>query len=851
MSIPTVAIASRLRGTLRRDGVREGAQDEARQQQLCQIMWTLRHIVVIAGLLMAVAAGDDFTNSALLAVLATSQLASNVLTRRRPRFGAVLAVADAVFLIGLALAGLPHLVVFVVAVAMLGWVATFRPVPAIATGALAITAVIVRAATRDDVTLSSAVAAFAMLGTIFIIRTVRLNMGARRSSEREHLIAERIDAIVWEDTGDGSGGLTVSAAAERLLGYPTASWQEPNFWSRIVHQNDQHTFAAMMTGDSEHAATVRLQDAGGSWRWIEVRATKVSDRSGRSAFTAGVLLDRTEQVEAEREALMFGQLVASSPIGQMLLRHEDGPPIIEAANAATQRILALDPSAVGTPLYLHQRAAIMLRDIVLQLGTKGPVLTTEVEGADGRTYQTVGRRIDEDSCSIDFLDVTERVETAERLHEQARRDELTGLPNRRAFVERLEASLAASPDAVVSVLMIDLDDFKDINDSLGHEIGDKLLIRIAERLHGSARVSDLVARLGGDEFAMVLDHCTPESAVRTGRRVIDALSKPVIVDDLRLRARASIGIACGPIDSSNATELVRCADVAMYLAKGRKSEVERYQVRSDSFDPDRPELVTELEVAIASDQLVLHHQPLLDLVTSEVVGTEALARWQHPERGLIPADKFIELAEVSGQIKNLTRWVIRQALTDLAGLGPAAHHLDVSVNLSVRNLYEPDLVDWLEAELRHLGVDSSRLVVEITETTVMEDQHTAIETIERLRAIGVRTWIDDFGTGHSSFARLRSLPVHGIKIDRAFVSAAIDSETDRVILRGIIDLVHSLGLQSIAEGVESEACLENLKLLGCQTAQGFHINRPAPIDQLGLLLAARVEAVDLEAPAGS
>ncbi len=752
MGIPTIAIASRLKGTLRRDGVREGAQDEARQQQLCQVVWTLRHLVVILGLLMAVAAGDHLTNVALLAVLATTQLASNALARRRPRFGAVLAVVDGMFLVGLALAGLPHVVVFVVSVAMLGWVATFRPVPAVATGALAITAVIVRSVTGEDVTLTSAVAAFAMLGVIFIIRSVRLDM---------------------------------------------------------------------------------------------------ADRSGRATFTAGVLLGRTEQVEAEREALLFGQLVASSPIGQMLLRVEDGPPIIAAANSATQRMLALDPSAIGTPLYLHQRAAIILQDIALRLGTEGPLWTTEVEGADGRTYQTVGRRIDEFTCSIDFLDVTARVEAAKRLHEQARRDELTGLPNRRAFVERLEASLAASPDAVVSVLMIDLDDFKDINDSLGHEIGDKLLIRIAERLHGSARVSDLVARLGGDEFAMVLDHCTPEAAVRTGQRVIEALSKPLIVDDLRLRARASIGIACGPIDSSNATGLVRCADVAMYLAKGRKSEVERYQVRSDSFDPEQPELVTELEVAIASEQLVLHHQPLLDLVTGEIVGTEALARWQHPQRGLIPADKFIELAEVSGQIKNLTRWVIRQALTDLAGLGPAADHLEVSVNLSVRNLYEPDLVDWVEVELQHLGVDSSRLVVEITETNLMEDQRTAIETIERLRAIGVRTWIDDFGTGHSSFARLRSLPVHGIKIDQAFVSAAIDSETDRVILRGIIDLVHSLGLQSIAEGVESEECLDNLKVLGCQTAQGYHIKRPAPIDELGLLVAAPVAVRDPETLAES
>jgi diguanylate cyclase (GGDEF)-like protein len=431
-----------------------------------------------------------------------------------------------------------------------------------------------------------------------------------------------------------------------------------------------------------------------------------------------------------------------------------------------------------------------------------------------------------------MLDVTDRVQAGHQLHAQARQDYLTGLPNRRAFIEVLEERIDAGQTPAVVIL--DLDDFKDINDSLGHETGDQLLVQIGRTIVDGVGVSDVVARLGGDEFAIVLSSGDEVTAMRRAVTLVERINQPVLVGDLRLRVRASAGVATvASLEGElSAAELVRCADVAMYVAKSHGSGAEVYVTGTDRFDRQRLSLVAELDVAIAEGQLVLHHQPLIDVTTNAVVGTEVLARWHHPTLGLIPPDVFIELAEVSGQMKNLTRWVIRRALGDLIALGDDGDGLDVSVNLSVRNLYEADLVDWLTATFTELDISPTRLVVEITETTMMDDQSAAIEVIESLRRLGVRTWIDDFGTGHSSFARLRNLPVDGVKIDRTFVSGSAISANDQILLRSLVELLHSLGLQTIAEGVEEIESMHLLRRIGCDMAQGFALARPMPFDEL-------------------
>lgn len=842
MSIDTLLKGRTWRAILRRDRARHRSSDEDRQFELCQIMWSMRHLLLIGALLLGIGDGSFDRSEQLTAALVAIQVLTHVLTLRLPRLAPKLTLIDAALLVAFAALGLAPLLVFVLGIAVLGWTATFRPITALGAYALVVAAALATTIQPQGVSPDSAIAAFCMLGLIFVIRTLRLNMGARRSAEREQLVAERIDAIMWEEVPGGRGALKVNPAAERLLGYPTSAWSEPSFLHGIVHPDDRAVLDDALAGRSDRPATVRMKRADGAWRWLESRTNRVTDRSGRTAFLVGVLLDRTEQIETEREALAFGHLVSSSPIGQMLLRCDGDGPVIDAFNQACQRILGLGPEAVGTRLAVHDRAGLRIRELIVLLASTETAASTEFHGADGRIHQATVRRIDENACSVDFLDVTERVETGKRLHAQARQDHLTGLPNRRAFIEALEARVAAPGRPPTAVLIIDLDRFKDINDSLGHETGDQLLCNIGRRILARSGGDDLVARLGGDEFAVVLPGATPQAAAARAAELVEAINQPVLVGDMRLRVQASVGIAGYPADAEDTSELVRCADVAMYCAKHRGSGVEHYDPDNASFGRDRLALVADLELAIANDQLFLCHQPLIDVATGAVIGTEALARWRHPVRGVMPPDAFIELAEVSGQMKNLTRWVIRRALLNLRSLGEAGRHLEVSVNLSVRNLYEPDFLDWVSAQLAVTGIRPSRLVVEITETTIMDDQSAAIEMIRGLGKLGVRTWIDDFGTGHSSFARLRSLPVQGIKIDRSFVSSAATSETDRIILRSLLELVRSLGLKSVAEGVETNECLELLGRLGCDVAQGYLIGRPMGLGAVHRLLTRDARA---------
>jgi len=833
------------RAALRYDKARRRSTDENRQFALCQIMWSMRHAVLLTALIISLSDGRIDRADYLAGAFLGFQAIAHALTLTVPSIASLVTMIDAALLIVFAALGLPPILVLIIGIAVLGRAATFRPLAAVGAYLAVVAATAVTALPPRQVAPGSGLIAFCMLGLIFMVRAIRLNMQARAASEREQLVAERIDAIMWEEIPGGQGTLKVTRAAERLLGYPASAWADPGFLPSIVHPEDRPLLDDALAGRSDRPVSVRMRRTDGTWRWLENRTNRVTDRRGRSAFLVGVLLDRTEQIETEREALAFGHLVASSPIGQMLLRCDGEGPVIDALNGTCQRILGLGPAAVHARLDSQSPSGLRLADLLALLPDSAGNHTTEFHGADGRVYQATARRIDVQSCSVDFLDITERVEAGRRLHTQARQDELTGLPNRRAFTEALDARLALPGKSPTAVLFIDLNRFKDINDSLGHKTGDQVLRDVGRRILEHCRPGDTVARLGGDEFAIVLPDVTPQNAEQRAAGLVETISQPVAVGDLRLRVHASVGVASFPTDGENSAELMRCADVAMYLAKTRGSSVEHYDDDNVGLGRDRLALVADLEQAIDNDQLFLLHQPLIDVRTGRIIGTEVLSRWRHPERGVISPDTFIELAEVSGQMKKLTRWVIRRALHEMRKLGESGQHLEVSVNLSVRNLYEPDFLGWVATQLAASGIKPSRLVVEITETTIMDDQGAAIEMIRNLGKLGVRTWIDDFGTGHSSFARLRNLPVQGIKIDRSFVSAAITSETDRVILRGMIELVRSLNLISVAEGIETATCLELLGQFGCDIAQGYHTGRPMPLESLRGLLGQERERAEL------
>jgi diguanylate cyclase (GGDEF)-like protein len=417
---------------------------------------------------------------------------------------------------------------------------------------------------------------------------------------------------------------------------------------------------------------------------------------------------------------------------------------------------------------------------------------------------------------------------------QALHDGLTGLPNRTFLHDRIEEALvtpaARAGREQVAVLLIDLDGFKEVNDTLGHHVGDDLLRAVGARLQETAGTNVNVARLGGDEFAAVLPLTEATQAAAFAERLVSALEEPFVVDDVRLDIEGSIGIAVYPDHASDRDSLLQKADVAMYRAKQLRSRVETYDSDFDPSSPRRLALLGELRHAIPNGELVLHYQPKIDLRTLTVVGVEALVRWHHPERGFTPPDEFIPLAERTGLITPLTEWVTEAALAQHQAWRAQGLDIAVAVNVSVRNLHDPGFADRVAASLDRWNVPASRLKLEITEGTLMADPRRVMEVLEALHHMGVALALDDFGTGYSSLAYLKRLPVRELKIDRSFVMHMTEDPDDSAIVRTTIDLARSLGLHVVAEGVENQDAMELLAMFGCHHAQGYYISRPLPAE---------------------
>jgi diguanylate cyclase (GGDEF)-like protein len=410
-------------------------------------------------------------------------------------------------------------------------------------------------------------------------------------------------------------------------------------------------------------------------------------------------------------------------------------------------------------------------------------------------------------------------------------DPLTDLPNRSLFHDRtLQALLGSQRNGdPVALMLLDLDRFKEINDTLGHHNGDLLLKQLGERLKAEVRTSDSVARLGGDEFGLLLTEVRDaDAALLVAQKIRQALAAPLILEGITLDVDASIGIAIYPDHGNDVETLLQRADVAMYTAKEDHSGCELYRAERDEYSPSRLALVGDLRRAIDRQELVLHYQPKADLSTGDVTGVEALVRWQHPERGLIPPDEFIPLAERTGLIRDLTHTVLDAALRQLRSWHERGIELNVSVNLSARDLLDLGLPEIVQQLLERYQLSAERLELEITESVILADPMRARAVLSRLDTMGVQLAIDDFGSGYSSLAYLKRLPVGEIKIDRAFVMNMQHDENDAVIVRSTIDLGRNLGLRVVAEGVENEATWHDLAQLQCDQAQGYFLTRPLP-----------------------
>ncbi len=414
---------------------------------------------------------------------------------------------------------------------------------------------------------------------------------------------------------------------------------------------------------------------------------------------------------------------------------------------------------------------------------------------------------------------------------QAMHDALTGLPNRTQLFERMEETLevAERDGRQVGVLLLDLDGFKEVNDTLGHNNGDRMLNVVAMRLRNALRGSDVLARLGGDEFGVLLpdieDRC---SAERVAQRLSAALEHPVEIDGHAVPVSASIGIATYPTNADSAELLLQRADVAMYAAKQDRSGVAHYSADSDHHSADRLALLADLHHALDRGELVPYFQPKANALTGELVGFEALLRWRHPSRGIVPPDAFIPLAEQTGLIRPMTLHVVAVALDACATWRSTGADLCVAVNVSVRNLVDTTFPDDVRRLLAQSPVPADRLVLEITETSLMADPDTALEVLRRLKELGVILSIDDYGSGYSSLAYIQRLPVDELKIDRRFVRHLVSDDKDHAIVRSTVDLGRNLGLVVVAEGVEDRDCWDQLVALQCDHVQGYFLSRPMP-----------------------
>jgi diguanylate cyclase (GGDEF)-like protein len=467
---------------------------------------------------------------------------------------------------------------------------------------------------------------------------------------------------------------------------------------------------------------------------------------------------------------------------------------------------------------------------------------TTFDGEDLKLFEVLASHAGvalENARLVDAL----RMEVSEREH-QALHDALTELPNRRLFATRVEEALAspAVPGGGAAVLFVDLNRFKEINDTLGHHTGDALLRQVGARFQAITPAGGTVARLGGDEFAILLPGLGEEPEARRAATAIgQALTRPFVLSGITLDVDACIGVALHPRHGDTAPALMQRADVALYTAKARHADVEMYEPAQHEHSARRLAMVSELRVAIEEERLEVHYQPKLELSTGRVVGAEALLRWDHPQHGPVPPDEFVALAEHTGLIRPLTRFVLERAVARSATWRRAGLDLGIAVNLSVRSLLDQHLPDDVAGVLERHGLPARHLTLEITENSIMSDVERSLAMLERLHSLGVRLSIDDFGTGHSSLTYLKRLSVDEVKIDKSFVLSLAKDRADESIVRSTIDLGHNLGLLVVAEGVETSEAWDGLVGLRCDVAQGYYMSRPVPADTFEAFVRDRLD----------
>ena len=579
--------------------------------------------------------------------------------------------------------------------------------------------------------------------------------------------------------------------------------------------------------------------------WITENARAVFTDNGEISYYEGTVMDITARKQAESDleiqTAYFSQLFANSPQAIVIIdMHRN----VVNCNQGFEELFgykATDIVGYGMRSFIvpdellaeceNVRTSILdgktCQCETLRRHSDGKLLPVSMIGFPIRVGDNINGTI------YIYQDISERKSFEEQITHQAFHDALTGLPNRTLFAERLERALQRSrrrTDFHYALVLIDLNKFKTVNDSLGHPVGDQLLIQVGRRLLSSVRAMDTVARLGGDEFAIILEEfASQEELVQAAKRMHSLLCKPYNICKSDIVSGASIGIVPNIMEYSSPEDILRDADIAMYRAKQKNTGIVLFDKQMHQELIESISLENEMREALGKNAFLLYFQPIVSVADEHLEGFEALIRWDHPLRGMIPPDRFIPLAEETGLIVDLGRWVISEACRKLKSWQdscPLASQLTMSVNVSIRQFTKPGLVEHIADTLRQNDLCPACLKVEITESVIMQDTAHIVGELHRLRSLGVKIAIDDFGTGYSSLSYLRSMPIDHLKIDRSFISGFQESPENDQIVHSIITLAKSLGLTVIAEGVETRNQLEKLRSLQCDNAQGFMFSRP-------------------------
>jgi diguanylate cyclase (GGDEF)-like protein/PAS domain S-box-containing protein len=687
--------------------------------------------------------------------------------------------------------------------------------------------------------------------------------GAGSAELRYRLLVEQIPAITYiADFRDERPFLYVSPQAEELLGYPATEWvSDPGLWERILHPEDrervlleeQRTMEAEETFESEY----RLVGRDGRVVWIWERDMIVRDDYGKPVCTQGVLVDVTDVKHAETRArderdraqryldIAATMIVVIGADGRVSLVNRRA---CEVLGYQEEELVGQDwYDVVVPPADREATRAVFKRMVVGEVGNAEEYEYRVVsKGGEARLIAWRNKALHDEHGHVTGIlssgeDITERRKAQDRVAYLAYHDQLTGLPNRAMLQDNLTVAVARGTRSELSagLLCLDLDDFKLVNDSLGHAVGDELLLAVARRLRGAKRHADVLARAGGDEFFLLLPDLPEDGegpALAAAQRVVAAFQEPFEVAGTDLHVSTSVGVSLFPRDASDADELLRHADAAMYQAK-RDARAGFAVYTRDADDPfERLSLTSRLRRSLKEGELVLHYQPIFSLHDGLPTGVEALIRWDDPERGLLSPGAFIPAAEHSGLIEPIGEWVLDEVCRQAAHWSSLGLQPRLSVNASPRELRRAEYAEALAAALERHGVEPRRIVVEVTESAAMDGSGAGRRLLGRLHELGVGLAIDDFGEGFSSLSRLRELPVEQLKIDRSFMRDVPHSEGASAVITAIIRLAEALGRTVVAEGVETEEQRLFLKEQGCPLAQGFHLCRPLPAEEITALL---------------